>query len=155
VYNAPCIHSSQPDPLLSRQARNNASVSETKASHAKMNRLSFWAITAAASLNLSALFLSFHGRTLSQIRASPEVIKSYKRWSNDHNVVHIIQTRFQQHQPDLVHLGRARLSLFKSFCLPTVSKQTSRQFLWIIRAGKGTSGLIVIFATPKPHRKLS
>jgi hypothetical protein len=55
-------------------------------------------------------------------------------WENDHNQVHVILTRFMQHQPDLLHLGRARLELFKSFCLPTMRKQTSRQFLWIIRA---------------------
>jgi hypothetical protein len=59
---------------------------------------------------------------------------STEMWENDHNFVHVILTRFMQHQPDLLHLGRARLELFKSFCLPTMQKQTSKQFLWIIRA---------------------
>jgi hypothetical protein len=113
-----------------RESKINASSRDVQ-----MNRLWLWAITAAASLNISALFLSFNGLTLYPTSTSPAA-KPYRHWSNDHNVVHVIQTRFQQHQPDLVHLGRARLALFKTFCLRTVSQQTSGQFLWIIRAGK-------------------
>lgn len=54
-------------------------------------------------------------------------------WKNDLNVVHVIHTRFMQHQPQLVHLGQARLELFRAFCLPTLRAQTNQQFLWIIR----------------------
>jgi hypothetical protein len=57
-------------------------------------------------------------------------------WRNDYGVVHVVSTRFQQHQPDLLHLGRARLALFEAFCLRTMKLQSSQQFLWIIRAGK-------------------
>lgn len=38
-----------------------------------------------------------------------------------------------QHQPNLLHLGRARLALFRAFCLPTIIHQTSQKFLWIIQ----------------------
>lgn len=38
-----------------------------------------------------------------------------------------------QHQPHLAKLGKARLILFKTFCLPTMVQQTSKRFLWIIR----------------------
>ena len=55
------------------------------------------------------------------------------KWKNENNLVHVVLTRFMQHQPKLVNLGRARLELFKSFCVPTMRQQTSRQFLWIIR----------------------
>ncbi|KAL3943712.1 MAG: hypothetical protein SGBAC_002219 [Bacillariaceae sp.] len=54
-------------------------------------------------------------------------------WENDNDIVHILYSRFMQHQPNLLELGKARLELFKTFCLPTISHQTNQQFLWIIR----------------------
>mmetsp|Transcript_26432 Transcript_26432/g.49388 ORF Transcript_26432/g.49388 Transcript_26432/m.49388 type:complete len:448 (-) Transcript_26432:469-1812(-) len=51
----------------------------------------------------------------------------------DSPVVHIIETRFLQHQPHLVHFGLAMLELFKALCLPTMQNQTSPNFLWFIR----------------------
>mmetsp|Transcript_46085 Transcript_46085/g.111644 ORF Transcript_46085/g.111644 Transcript_46085/m.111644 type:complete len:851 (-) Transcript_46085:76-2628(-) len=54
-------------------------------------------------------------------------------WQNDNDIVHILYSRFMQHQPNLLELGKARLELFKTFCLPTISHQTNPQFLWIIR----------------------
>eukprot|EP00980_Cylindrotheca_fusiformis_P010550 scaffold2334_cov118-Cylindrotheca_fusiformis.AAC.22 len=56
-----------------------------------------------------------------------------KLWENDNDMVHVIYSRFMQHQPNLLELGKARLELFKAFCLPTIAKQTNQQFLWIIR----------------------
>lgn len=61
-----------------------------------------------------------------------------------HAVIHIVNTRFMQHQPDLVHLARARLELFKTFCLPSMLGQSllkvaplpnedTPPFLWIIK----------------------
>jgi hypothetical protein len=49
------------------------------------------------------------------------------------SVVHIFHTRFMQHQPALLELGKARLLLFELFCLPTMVHQTSQNFVWIIR----------------------
>jgi hypothetical protein len=43
------------------------------------------------------------------------------------------RNRFQQNQPHLVTLGRARLELFKAFCLPTMVRQTNQNFLWLIQ----------------------
>jgi hypothetical protein len=43
------------------------------------------------------------------------------------------RNRFQQNQPHLVTLGRARLELFKAFCLPTMIRQTNQDFLWLIQ----------------------
>lgn len=54
-------------------------------------------------------------------------------WENEFDVVHILQTRFMQMQPDLVHLGRARLAMFRTICLRSLQRQTSQQFLWLIR----------------------
>lgn len=45
---------------------------------------------------------------------------------------HIIKTRFMQHQPRLLELGKARLELFKTFCLPSMLHQTTQNFFWII-----------------------
>jgi len=41
--------------------------------------------------------------------------------------------RFQQSQPHLATLGRARLELFKAFCLPSMIRQTNQDFLWLIQ----------------------
>lgn len=54
-------------------------------------------------------------------------------WTANDSVVHVVQTRFMQEQSHLTHLGRARLELFEAITLPSVQKQTSSKFLWIIR----------------------
>ena len=48
------------------------------------------------------------------------------------NIVHVIHTRFLQHQRDLKHLAKARLQLFQTFTLPSIIQQTNHDFLWII-----------------------
>ena len=49
-------------------------------------------------------------------------------------LIHILETRFMQNQPDLVSLAKARLHLFATICLPTVIKQSSwGEFIWVIR----------------------
>lgn len=52
---------------------------------------------------------------------------------NDLNVVHVLQTRLFQFQPDLVALGQARLNIFRAFTVASVASQTWPHFLWIIR----------------------
>lgn len=46
--------------------------------------------------------------------------------------VHVVTTRFMQHQPSLLSLGHARLELFKTFCLQTMAYQSTADFLWFI-----------------------
>jgi hypothetical protein len=48
-------------------------------------------------------------------------------------LIHIINSRFMQDQGYLTFLGTARLHLFRTFCLPTMVKQSSQNFLWIIK----------------------
>lgn len=55
------------------------------------------------------------------------------QWKNSLNLVHVVQTRFMQYQPHLLHLGRARMKLFRTISLPSMKNQTNQQFLWIIR----------------------
>jgi Putative rhamnosyl transferase len=52
---------------------------------------------------------------------------------NQYGLVHVIQTRFMQYQPDLLALGKARLQLFQSITIPSIAHQTNPNFLWIIR----------------------
>lgn len=47
-------------------------------------------------------------------------------------MLHIVTTRFMQQQPTLVELGRARLALFDTFCLPTMIRQQANNFLWFV-----------------------
>ena len=53
---------------------------------------------------------------------------------NEPNLIHILETRFMQNQPNLVQLAKARLHLFRTICIPTVLHQTAwGRFFWIIR----------------------
>ena len=51
----------------------------------------------------------------------------------EYPLVHIVNTRFMQEQGHLKALGRARLYLFQTFCLPSILHQSTQQFLWIIK----------------------
>ncbi|KAL7573909.1 hypothetical protein ACA910_001922 [Epithemia clementina (nom. ined.)] len=53
-------------------------------------------------------------------------------WHNDYNLVHVVNTRFMQHQADLIQLGMARVDLFETFTLPSMVQQSNQQFLWLI-----------------------
>ena len=52
--------------------------------------------------------------------------------NTNHTVLHFVKSRFMQYQPNLTALGWARLELFKYFCLPSVTKQTTQNFIWLI-----------------------
>ena len=66
--------------------------------------------------------------------ASAEAPHSAFRWETDNNdLVHIVTTRFMQYQSRLLHLGRARIDLFRTITLPSMLRQSTQQFLWIIR----------------------
>ncbi|KAL3815492.1 hypothetical protein ACHAXA_006189 [Cyclostephanos tholiformis] len=53
---------------------------------------------------------------------------------DDSRLIHVLETRFMQNQPNLVELAKARLHLFKTICLPTIIHQSAwGDFLWIIR----------------------
>lgn len=55
-------------------------------------------------------------------------------FTSDKAPVQVIQTRFMQFQPNLLALGEARLKIFATFCLPSILAQSSKKFLWLIRA---------------------
>ena len=46
--------------------------------------------------------------------------------------MHVVFTRFMQQQAHLKHLARARLDLFKVFCLPSMLRQTHQEFFWVV-----------------------
>jgi Putative rhamnosyl transferase len=59
--------------------------------------------------------------------------EKYKKDDFPWPTIHIVTSRFMQMQPNLTALGHARITLFDTFCLPTMQHQTSQQFLWIIQ----------------------
>jgi len=77
----------------------------------------------AVFLTVLSVLGSFMVRTLTPAAIYPSVAPLF---------VHLVHTRFQQNQPNLLALGRARLLLFQTFCLPTMVAQTTQKFLWII-----------------------
>ncbi|KAG7347766.1 putative rhamnosyl transferase [Nitzschia inconspicua] len=48
-------------------------------------------------------------------------------------IIQIIHSRFMQNQPSLLHLGEARLHLFRHFFLRSLEEQSSKNFCCIIR----------------------
>jgi len=78
---------------------------------------------------------------------------------DDGALMHMIKTRIMQHQSHLHHLARARLELFKTFCLPSMIHQTTTSFAWIISVDPALEGDIlsemVQLLQPYPHFYLS
>ena len=66
--------------------------------------------------------------------AFPRIALEFWDFEEDRSPVHVIQTRFMQLQPHLVALGHARLEIFEAICLPTILAQSSKKFIWLIRA---------------------
>jgi Putative rhamnosyl transferase len=54
------------------------------------------------------------------------------RSSHALDIMQVVRTRFMQRQPHLVALGKSRLELFKTFCLPTMLKQSLQDFAWLV-----------------------
>lgn len=54
------------------------------------------------------------------------------RASHGVDIMQVVRTRFMQRQPNLKALGKSRLELFKTFCLPTMLMQTLQDFAWLI-----------------------
>ena len=52
---------------------------------------------------------------------------------NDVPYLHILETPLIQNQLNLTLLIESRLKLFETFCLPSMKRQTSRDFIWIVR----------------------
>lgn len=71
--------------------------------------------------------------TVTQIRRRHDQGDAVDLYRNDLNVVHIIQTRLMQFQPNLLALGAARLKIFEAFTVSSLKHQTTHAFLWIIR----------------------
>lgn len=69
------------------------------------------------------------------------------------DMLHLIKTRFMQHQAPLQHLTRARLVLFQAFCLPSMIHQTAASFVWIVSVDPNVTVLdqLVQLLRPHPH----
>ena len=60
--------------------------------------------------------------------------------SSSSRVIHIVNTRFMQEQGQLRTLAMARYYQFVTFCLPTMVKQTTQNFFWIIKTDPNLEG---------------
>jgi len=54
--------------------------------------------------------------------------------SREEGMVHVVTSRFMQHQSDLLSLGKARMKLFETFCLPSMINQQADNFAWFMLA---------------------
>ena len=76
----------------------------------------------------------FQPKLREQISQSKHKLLTAESDSSAPRLIHILETRFMQNQPNLVSLAKARLHLFATICLPTVIKQSSwGEFIWVIR----------------------
>jgi Putative rhamnosyl transferase len=67
------------------------------------------------------------------VRHSTKDAAGYDDEDDETAVLHIVKTRFMQEQGHLLELSKARLALFRVFCLPTMAQQTQQNFIWIIK----------------------
>lgn len=61
---------------------------------------------------------------------------------DDIHVVHIVYTRFMQHQSNLTSLGLARVELFREFFVASLSRQSTDNFVVVIRADPQLQGSV-------------
>ncbi|GKY90685.1 hypothetical protein MPSEU_000041900 [Mayamaea pseudoterrestris] len=88
------------------------------------------------NLNEQMALEDFHHTTSKRkhrYRLSEYILTHRNEWSNSHNVVHVITSRFMQHQSKLKHLAMARLKLLEAITIPSLQQQTNQDFLWILR----------------------
>jgi hypothetical protein len=65
--------------------------------------------------------------------SSSSAVAVTDKWSKRYNIVHVITSRFMQHQAHLKHLATARMELLESVTYPSLRLQTNQDFLWILR----------------------
>ena len=85
-----------------------------------------------------------HVRGHTPQRSLPTSVHSHSNSTHKHlhhhtnhtstTVIHIVYTRFMQHQANLTSLGLARMELFQAFFLQSLSRQSTDNFLVVIRA---------------------
>jgi hypothetical protein len=75
--------------------------------------------------------------------------------NDDGDLLHVLTTRFMQHQPNLLALGEARLLLFETLCLPSMKLQTTDDFVWAVLADPDLDRFLldrlVALLSPYPH----
>ena len=98
----------------------------TSSSHRKLHR----GAPTALGLNTRRHLYETHVETIPSKIGSPDTTSSH--WKNDHNLVHVVSTRFMQHQGHLKNLGMARADLFETFTVHSMMKQSNQQYLWLI-----------------------
>lgn len=64
--------------------------------------------------------------------APPLLWENEKKFSSENGMLHMVITRFMQSQSHLYTLGRARMALFETFCLPSMKIQLAKDYIWLI-----------------------
>lgn len=129
-------------PLLARRSLSRRRIKPFRSKAVLCSRLA-WGLLGAASCVLVAYCLPmvyrlYQPRPLARRFKLPAPVYSnatLAAWdfTSETSVVQLIQTRFMQSQPDLMALGKARLDIFESFCLPSMLSQSSDKYIWLIR----------------------
>ncbi|KAL7558987.1 hypothetical protein ACA910_010867 [Epithemia clementina (nom. ined.)] len=78
------------------------------------------------------LAFSHNSSTSRTTEPAPVVVQPWTKWRNRHGLVHVVHSRFMQHQAQLINLGKARIDLFRTFCAPSMRYQTNQEYLWMI-----------------------
>ena len=74
----------------------------------------------------------YYGGRSSSINKNNMNVISVEDWRNI-SMIHIVNTRFMQEQGYLKELGKARLLLFQTVCLPSMVHQSTQNFIWIVK----------------------
>jgi len=63
--------------------------------------------------------------------------------TSDAPLVHIVHSRFMQEQANLTALAQARYALFRLVCLPTMVRQTTKDFFWIVKVDPNLDSVLL------------
>ena len=118
----------------------------------------FFFATTAAVVIVVVIYVTRKPRPLS-IPDLPNIVDIKGRVPNTKEwpLVHIVNTRFMQEQGPLETLGMARLKLFLTFCLPSMIKQSSQNFFWIIKTDPqftATSAFKLLIESVQPYQNI-
>ncbi|KAL7576096.1 hypothetical protein ACA910_000877 [Epithemia clementina (nom. ined.)] len=83
--------------------------------------------------NSTTITIPASGNNFGEQTESNNLNPQGQTWQNKFELVHVVHTRFMQRQPNLKHLGQARMGLFRAITFPCLKHQTTSEFLWIIR----------------------
>lgn len=99
--------------------------------------------------------LSYGVRSLQEKTVRTDDFSENDETDEEKTMLHVVTTRFMQSQANLIELGKARLKLFETFCLPSMQQQVISNFFWFVMIDpnleKGLQERLRLLLAPHPN----